>query len=83
LHEGKFSDELYEHLLSKDMNSFWKTWSSKACKKVLSVASIDGEADDHKIADIFCKKFSEPLVCASHVEPLCVDYLKDTAPVQQ
>ena len=53
IYEGRFSDELFEHLLNKDMNNFWKTWSSKTCKNVLTVAHIDGEADDHKIADIF------------------------------
>ena len=52
-YEGRFSDELYEHLLSKDMSSFWKVWSSKTCNKVINVSCIDGEADDHKIAEIF------------------------------
>ena len=39
-YENKFSDELYEHLLSKDLNSFWKTWSAKTCK-ITSVSNIN------------------------------------------
>ena len=42
-YEGKFSDELYEHLLSKDMNSFWKTWSSKAGKKFSQLHVLMGK----------------------------------------
>jgi len=53
------------------MSSFWKVWSSKTCNKVINVSCIDGEADDHKIAEIFCKKFGEPLVQASSCSMLC------------
>ena len=37
-YEYKFSDELYEHLVSKDMRSFWKTWSAKTCKKIIQIS---------------------------------------------
>jgi hypothetical protein len=33
-YEWKFSDELYQHLMSKDMNYFWRIWSSKVSNKV-------------------------------------------------
>ena len=59
-YEDRFSDELYEHLLSKNMGNFWKVWSSKMSHKVLNVECIDGESDDQKIADVFCQRFSEP-----------------------
>jgi len=34
-YENRFSDDLYEHLLAKDMTRFWKVWSiwsTKTCK---------------------------------------------------
>jgi len=31
--ENRFSDELFEHLLSKDLNGFWRMWSAKTSKK--------------------------------------------------
>jgi len=52
-YESRFSDELFDHLLSKDMQRFWRAWSSKTCKNVLSVGSIDGLNDNVDIADVF------------------------------
>ena len=52
-YEGEFSDELYDHLLSKYMNNFWKVWSSKTFNKLLNVARTNGEVDHHKVAAIF------------------------------
>jgi hypothetical protein len=59
---GKFNDELDDHLLSIDMNNFWRVWSSKICYRVVNISCIDGEVDEHKAVEIFCKKFCEPLV---------------------
>jgi Reverse transcriptase (RNA-dependent DNA polymerase) len=56
-YEDKFSDELYEHFLSKDMCSFWKTWSAKTSKKILKVTKIDDCLNDNDIAEAFCSKF--------------------------
>ena len=56
-YEDKFSDELYEHLLSKDMPGFWKTWSAKTGKKFMNVPNIDGNVDDVAIAEVFRSKF--------------------------
>jgi hypothetical protein len=64
-YEGKFSDELYEHLMSNDMNHFERVWSFKVCNKIVNTSCIDGEVDDHKIAEVFCKKFSELVVSVS------------------
>jgi len=36
-YENRFSDELFDHMMSKDMKSFWKVWSKKTCKNVVSV----------------------------------------------
>jgi hypothetical protein len=58
-YEERFSDELYEHLLSKDMCKFWETWSAKSCTKLTSANLIDNERIDKKIAEIFCKRFDE------------------------
>ena len=58
-YEDRFSDELYEHLLSKDMPGFWKTWSAKTSKKLLHVPNIDGKVDDVSIAEVFRSKFED------------------------
>jgi len=50
-YESRFSDDLFDYLLSKDMQGFWKVWAHKTCKSVISVDSIDGETDDLKIAN--------------------------------
>ena len=39
-YESRFSDYLFDHLLSKDMQGFWKVWAHKTCKSVISVDSI-------------------------------------------
>jgi len=36
-----FSDKLFDHMVSKDMKSFWKVWSKKTCKNVVSVDHVD------------------------------------------
>ena len=58
MYETKFSDELFEHMLSKDMNSFWKVWSKKTCKNVISVDHIDDKTDDLDIANVFKDSFN-------------------------
>ena len=58
VYENRFSDELYDHLLTKDMNSFWKIWSAKICKKITSVNCVDGKTASLDIANVFSDKFS-------------------------
>jgi len=55
--ENKFSDELYDCLMSKDLHKFCKTWKHKCCDNVVNINSIDVNTDDLTIADIFMKKF--------------------------
>ena len=56
-YENRFSDYLYEHLLANDMTRFWKWWSAKTCKNVMSVSCVDGKQDNEGIANIFKDKF--------------------------
>jgi len=56
--EEKCSDELYDNLLSKDLNNFWKCWKKKQCKNVTKISTIDGKCDDLDIAEVFKSKFS-------------------------
>jgi len=49
-YESRFSDDLFDHLLSKDMQGFWKVWAHKTYKSVISVDSTDGKTDDLEIA---------------------------------
>ena len=55
--ENKFSDELYDSLMSKDLNTFWKTWKRKCCNKNISIPNIDGKSTDTEIAEVFKSKF--------------------------
>jgi len=64
-YEGKFNDELYDHLMSKDMSNFWRTWSSKTCDKVINNSCVDGEVEDCKIAEVFRKKFCKSAASSS------------------
>lgn len=61
-YENRFSDELYNNLLNKDMPSFWKIWNVKNSdnKSVLS-SCIDNLSDDLSIASCFKHKFSNVL----------------------
>lgn len=56
-YEDRFSDELYDQLLAKDMPGFWKTWSSKSSKKVINIPNVDGSVGDPTIAEVFRRKF--------------------------
>jgi len=51
-------DDLYDHLLAKDMSNFWKTWSRKICKNIISADAIDGHTGNVEISDIFKNKFN-------------------------
>jgi len=55
--ENRFSDKLYEHLLSKDLNGFLRMWSAKTSKKILSVSNVDGKTSSRDIAGAFKTKF--------------------------
>ena len=56
--ENKFSDELYDSLMLKDFNMFWKTWKRKVCNKNINIPNIGGKSTDIEIAETFKKKFS-------------------------
>ena len=57
-YENMFSDKLFDHMLSKDMKSFWQVWSKKTCKNVISVDHIDDKTDDADIANVFKDSFN-------------------------
>ena len=57
-YENRFSDELYDHMLAKDMSKFWKVWSAKTCKNITSVKCVDGKMNNDDIANVFREKFS-------------------------
>jgi len=50
------------------MQRFWRAWSSKTCKNVLSVGSIDGLNDNVDIADVFRDRFSACSVSADSTQ---------------
>ena len=52
------SNELHDMLLQKEQSAFWKTWSSKFCKKVKPAEFIDGCNDSSKIANTFATVFA-------------------------
>lgn len=54
--ELKFGENLYESLLDKDMNNFWKCWKSKFGKREAHAKVIEGCNDSSDIAHVF-KKF--------------------------
>ena len=39
-YENRFSDELFDHMMSKDMKSFWKVWSKKTCKMLCLLITL-------------------------------------------
>jgi hypothetical protein len=51
-YENKFSDELYEQLLAKDMFYFWKSWSRCAAHGRVRASCIDGKINDVDIAEV-------------------------------
>jgi len=57
-YENRFIDDLYDHLLAKDMTTFWKVWSAKTCKNVTSVKCVDGKTNNEDTANVFKDKFS-------------------------
>ena len=61
-YESQFSDELFDHMLSKDMSSFWKVWSVKACNKIVSTKCVDGRVCNKDIAELFRDKFCDNVV---------------------
>jgi hypothetical protein len=56
--EDKFSDELLDSLISKDMKAFWKSWRCKCNGRAVSIPNIDGKCNHTDIADLFALKFS-------------------------
>jgi len=56
--ENKFSDELYDCLMSKDLHKFCKTLKRKCYDNVVNINSIDGNTEDLTVADILKQKFN-------------------------
>jgi len=73
-YESRFSDYLFDHLLSKDMQGFWKVWAHKTCKSVISVDLIDGKTDDLEIANAFRDSLN---VCSNRKDSIDVDIIQD------
>jgi len=71
---ARFSDDLFDHLLSKDMQGFWKVWAYKTCKSVISVDSIDGKTDDLEIANAFRDSLN---ICSNMKNSIDVDFIQD------
>ena len=72
--ESRFSDDLFDQLLSKDMQGLWKVWAHKTCKSVISVDSIDGKTDDLKIANAFRDSRN---ACSNRKDSIDVDFVQD------
>jgi len=51
------SNDLNDHMLTKDQCAFWKTWKSKFGTKSTTAISIDGSSDNHTIANKFAAYF--------------------------
>ena len=73
-YESRFNDDLFDHLLSKDMQGFWNFWAHKTCKSVISVDSIDGKTDDLEIANAFRDSLN---VCSNSNDSIDVDIIQD------
>ena len=74
---NEFSNSLNDALLSKDMESFWRTWRSKFTKTQLP-SVIDGCHDEKDIADKFASVFQSVCVpnnAARHAE-LCEEFFQ-------
>ena len=66
VYENRFSDDLYEHFLAKDMMNFWKVWSAKTCKHIMSVSCVDGKTDYLDTANVFREKFNSVIGAGSN-----------------
>ena len=51
--EGRFTDDLLDNYLHKDMNKFWETWKKNANKGPPVIPHIEGATDDSDIANKF------------------------------
>jgi len=69
-YESRFSDDLFDHLLSKDMQGCWEVWAHKTC--VTSVDSIDGKTGDLEIANAFKDSLN---VCSNRKDSIDVDFI--------
>jgi len=74
---NEFSNSLNDALLSKDMDSFWRTWRSKLSKSQ-PPSVIDGCHDDKAIADKFASVFQSVCVpnSASRHAELCAEFFQ-------
>ena len=60
--ELKFSENLYDNLLDKDLNNFWKTWRSKLGKKSTPAKCVEGSNSNGDIAQTFKDFFSRTCI---------------------
>jgi len=56
--EGKFTDELLDNYLHKDMNKFWETWKKKSSEGPPVIPHIEGATNDIAIANKFADFFN-------------------------
>ena len=57
-YEGRFTDDLLEYYLHKDMNKFWLTWRKISNSVSPVVSHVEGETDDVVIANKFADFFN-------------------------
>ena len=80
-------DDLFDNLLKKDSESFWKCWSSKLRHNTPKDITVNGSSDDKIIADAFAHHF-QSVYCNSfdnaHAKSEfhnLFDTLEDTNPI--
>jgi len=66
--ENLIDDEISELYLRKDLDKFWKKWSSKFSKRPAVASNIDGFSVDQEIANHLCNSFVD----------VCFDSYADT-----
>ncbi|MFI5407479.1 MAG: hypothetical protein ACHQ1D_13325, partial [Nitrososphaerales archaeon] len=86
-YENSLKDDLFDNLLKKDSESFWKCWSSKLRHTTPKGITVNGSSDDKIIADAFAQHF-QSVYCNSfdnaHAKSEfhnLFDTLEDTNPI--
>ena len=65
--ESKFTDELLEHYVHKDLNRFWKSWKRLNNRGPVNVTQIDGLSDNFEIANKFAEYFQVNVASEQHL----------------
>jgi len=64
----QFTESLYESLIIKDMNSFWRSWKSKLGKNDRLPKFVEGCSGNEDIANKFKTFFSQTCIPNNHIE---------------